>query len=365
MAPTLVAGAIFCLLTPNDCISFVPMRQTLFSLLLLIAYSASAQKNNITITHDEAAKRVSVLVDDKPFTAYIYPGPDVLKKPVLYPIRTAGGNFITRGWPLDPRPGERVDHPHHVGMWFNYGDVNGHDFWNNSTAVGPEHKGPFGTIVHTGVKSMRNGKGTGELVVTANWLDKDGTPMLEETTTYRFGATANTRTIDRITTLKALSKPVAFTDNKEGLIAIRMARQLEQPSTKPEVFTDAQGVATNVPAMNNAGVTGHYRSSEGTVGDAVWGTRARWVSLAGSIGSEPVSVVIQDHPDNVGYPTYWHARGYGLFGANPLGPSVFSNGKDPAMNYTLPAGERVTFRHRVRIQSGGEEPKMGELRADW
>ncbi|QJW88852.1 PmoA family protein [Spirosoma taeanense] len=329
------------------------MRRILLTLLLAAStILAEAQTNAIKITHDEARKRVDVTVDGKPFTAYIYPGPTVLKKPVLYPILSAGGNPITRGWPLDPRPGERVDHPHHVGMWFNYGDVNGHDFWNNSTDIGPEHKGPFGTIVHTGITSTKNGKGQGELVVTADWLDKDGNVMLQETTTFQFRADANSRTIDRITSLKAGPKDVVFKDNKEGMIAVRMARQLEMPSTKPEVFTDAQGVATKVPAMNNAGVTGMYHSSEGVEGDAVWGTRGRWVNLTGTLGSEPVSVVLIDHPQNVGYPTYWHARGYGLFAANPLGPSVLSSGKAPAMNYTLPSGKSVTFRYRLLIASG-------------
>ena len=314
--------------------------------------TSRAQPNQILLTHNEAQKKVAVTVDGKPFTAYIYPGPTVLKKPVLYPILSAGGNFITRGWPLDPRPGERIDHPHHVGMWFNYGDVNGHDFWNNSTEIGPEHKGPFGTIVHTGVKSMKSGKEKAELVVTADWLDKDGKAMLQETTTYQFGAGADKRIIDRITTLKAADKEVIFKDNKEGLIALRLARQLEQPSTKPEVFTDAQGVATKVPVLDNAGVTGLYRTSEGVEGDAVWGTRAPWTKLTGTVGNESVSLVLMDNPGNIGYPTYWHARGYGLFAANPLGPSVFSNGKTPAMNYTLPAGQSVTFRYRLLIQSG-------------
>lgn len=339
-----------------------------FTLSLALAFSAAfalAQTNQIQLKHDEAAKRVTVTVDGKPFTAYIYPGPTVLKKPVLYPILSAGGNPITRGWPLDPRPGERVDHPHHVGMWFNYGDANGHDFWNNSTNIGPEHKGPFGTIVHTGVKSMKGGKGQGELVVTADWLDKDGGLMLQETTTYRFGAGADSRTIDRMTTLKAAGKDVLFKDNKEGLVALRVARQLEQPSTKPEVFTDAQGVATKVPVLDNAGVTGRYRSSEGIEGDAVWGTRAGWVSLTGTIGSEAVVVTLLDHPQNVGYPTYWHARGYGLFGANPLGPAVFSNGKVPAMNYTLPAGQSVTFRHRVLVRSGSAANPDPKQLAEW
>ena len=329
------------------------MRYFLLSCLFLGAIlTIQAQSDRIQLTHNEAQKRVAVTVDGKPFTAYIYPGPTVLKKPVLYPILSAGGNFITRGWPLDPRPGERIDHPHHVGMWFNYGDVNGHDFWNNSIEIGPEHKGPFGTIVHTGVKSMKSGKEQAELVVTADWLDKDGKAMLQETTTYQFRAGADNRVIDRITTLKAVGKEVVFKDNKEGLIALRMARELEQPSTKAEVFTDAQGVATKVPVLNNAGVTGLYRTSEGVEGDAVWGTRAQWVKLTGTVGTEAISVVLTDHLKNIGYPTYWHARGYGLFAANPLGPSVFSNGKSPAMDFTLPAGQSVTFRYRLLIQSG-------------
>ena len=54
----------------------------------------------------EADRRVEVSIDGQPFTAYIWP--TSLKKPVLYPIRTAKGTLITRGFPLDPRPSERV-----------------------------------------------------------------------------------------------------------------------------------------------------------------------------------------------------------------------------------------------------------------
>ncbi|MCY7359738.1 MAG: hypothetical protein LH609_20245, partial [Rudanella sp.] len=43
--------------------------------------------------------------------------------------------------------------------------------------------------------------------------------------------------------------------------------------------------------------------------------------------------------------------GYGLYAANPLAPSVFSNGKDAPMNYTLSAGKSVTFQYRVIITS--------------
>jgi len=317
----------------------------LFSLLSTAVF---AQKG-VQLVHHQARQRVDVSIDGKPFTSYIYPGPEVLKKAVLYPIRTANGNFITRGWPMDPRPGERVDHPHHVGMWFNYGDVNGLDFWNNSTSVNSQ--GAYGTIVHTGVKSLKNGREKGELTVTADWLDKAGKPLLTEVTTYTFGGTASDRTIDHVTTLKAVGGDVTFKDNKEGMLAIRVARQLEHPSNKPEIFTDAAGVATKVAQLDNAGVTGNYRSSEGVEGEKVWGTRARWMNLTGTLNGETVSVVIMDHPQNVGYPTHWHARGYGLFAANPLAPSVMSGGKDKPLNFVLPAGKEVTFRHRILITS--------------
>src|SRR6267143_6880136 len=76
----------------------------------------------VTVTPDEAGRRVDVTIGGQPFTSYIWP--ERLKKPVLYPLRSAKGTLVTRGWPFDPRPGERVDHPHHVGLWFDYGNVN-------------------------------------------------------------------------------------------------------------------------------------------------------------------------------------------------------------------------------------------------
>src|SRR5207247_59942 len=108
---------------------------------------------------------------------------------------------------------------------------------------------------------------------------------------------------------------VPFTDNKEGLIGMRVARGLEQPSTTPEKFVDDKGRVTAVPLLDNTGVTGKYRSSEGKEGDAVWGTRGRWTMLTGTVDTTPVTLAILDHPRNPGFPTYWHARGYGLFAA--------------------------------------------------
>ena len=178
-----------------------------------------------------------------------------------------------------------------------------------------------------------------------------GAVALEETTRFSFRADAVSRTIDRVTTLAAKGK-VTFRDTKEGMLGIRVARALEQPADKPEVFTDATGKPTAVPVLDNTGVTGLYTSSEGLKGDAVWGTRARWMALSGHVGDEDVVLLLLDHPKNPGYPTYWHARGYGLFAANPFGPKAFSNGKEAERPFSIEAGQPAVFRHRLAILPG-------------
>ena len=318
--------------------------------IMAFSFRVIPQSKRFAIVENKAGNRLDVLVDGKPFTSYIYP--DNIMKPVLYPLLTADGTSVTRGWPLDPRPGERVDHPHHVGMWLNYGDVNGLDFWNNSTDIPVEKKDRYGTIKHRKVNKIEADNEKAILDVTADWQKPDGSNLLLEETRFIFNGSGNMRTIERITKLTALKEDVSFKDNKEGVIGIRLARELEHPSNKPEVFTDASGKATDVPKLNNEGVTGKYRSSEGKEGDDVWGTRGQWVNLNGVIASKPVSLVILDHPKNVGYPTYWHARGYGLFAANPLGQKEFSKGKE-VLDFKLPAGKSVTFRYKVLIHSGG------------
>ncbi|MEX2511563.1 MAG: PmoA family protein [Cyclobacteriaceae bacterium] len=319
------------------------------------------EEDRIQLVRKDAEKSVEIWIDGKHFTSYIYP--EEMEKPVLYPIKTASGKLITRGFPLANRPGERVDHPHHVGMWLNYGDVNGLDFWNNSSAIPEEKKENYGTIIHQTIESVKNGNDSGELVVTADWVNHEGKVLLKEKTQYVFHGQDNKRIIDRITTLTALEEEVSFTDNKEGMIAIRMARELEHPSDKAEKFTDAQGNPTDVPTMNNEGVTGKYLSSEGIEGDDVWGTRGKWMNLAGTIEGEDVSVAILDHPDNIGYPTYWHARGYGLYAANPLGQKAMSEGKEE-LNHKLAPGESMTFKYRV-IVSNGEAVNVDQLNQDF
>jgi hypothetical protein len=297
-----------------------------------------------------AERRVDVTVDGQPFTSYAWP--ERVSKPVLYPIRTARGTLVTRGFPLEPRPGERVDHPHQVGFWFTYGDLDGVDFWGNSEAIPPAERAKMGTIHHREIVAARGGPGKGELEVRADWVVPGPKVVLEEATRFVFRADASSRAVDRLATLTAKGGKVTFRDTKEGMLGLRVARALEQPSDQPEAFTDASGKPTAVPVLDNTGVTGLYTSSEGLKGDAVWGTRARWMALSGRVGGEDVVLLLLDHPNNPGHPTYWHARGYGLFAANPFGPKAYSNGKEAERPYSLEAGTSATFRHRLLVLPG-------------
>lgn len=323
------------------------------NLLILTSVRAQTAKQGVRVVPNEAARRVDVLIDGQPFTSYIWP--ESLMKPVLYPLHAADGTLVTRGFPLDPRAGERVDHPHQVGLWLSYGDINGIDFWNNSTARTAEEKAHMGTTVQRRIVSTKNGRDSGELVVETDWLGPDKKTLLHEQTRFVFHTGPGLRAIDRITTLTALDQRVVFRDSKEGLFGLRVRRELEQPSTESLVFTDDQGRPTSVPKMDNTGVTGLYRSSEGKTGDDVWGTRGRWAILAGTVAEKPITIAILDHAKNAGAPTYWMARGYGLFAANPLGQKAYSTDKKETpireLNLTLEPHRSVTLRFRLLVLS--------------
>lgn len=303
-------------------------------------------------------QKVNVLIDGKFFTSYLYL--DVINKPILWPVMTSGGNEVTRRFPLKIKAGERADHPHQVGLWFNYGNVNGIDFWNNSKAVPADKADQYGTITHQSIGSVKSGKGQGVLVTTSAWKDNSGKVLLDEVSEYIFTVKGNTRIIDRYVVLRANDGRATFTDNKEGMFGIRVARELELPSNGSIALTDSYGNVTEVDASDDGPVTGSYLSSEGITGNEVWGTRARWMKLAGDINGEKVALVIFDHPSNPGFPTYWHARGYGLFAANPLGQKVFSEGKEE-LNFEIQQGKTASFVYRVAVFS--EDPSIKEIEA--
>ncbi len=334
-------------------LSLLVVRRACAMVMVSVAMAAGAQKG-VVVKADEAAHRVDVTIDGTPFTSYLWDTNQ--RKPVLYPLIAPDGTTVTRGYPFAMRPGERVDHPHHAGLWFNYGNANGFDFWNNSDAI------PVGAAAEVRddharphrVREERQGCGRADGGVRrgrparATRFSRRRRGM---SFAARQSAAAPARGVDVTVTLKALS-PVVFHDDKEGLMGLRVAHFLESPTEKGGVFMDSHGNPTQVAAADPAGATGVYRTSEGKTGDAAWGTRGAWCLLSGTTADgKAETIAILDNKANPGYPAYWHARGYGLFGVNPLGAHIFDS-KAPAMNYSIATGDSATFKYRILIVSG-------------
>ncbi|MBN1125442.1 MAG: PmoA family protein [Sedimentisphaerales bacterium] len=281
--------------------------------------------------------KIDVFIGGKLFTSYLYAEDPsqpmvrkdcVLAKPVLFPVHTPSGEMICRGYPFISIEGENQDHPHHMGIYFTI-DINKHHFWGNSTQ-------PLPKIRHLRVFQMKGDAGQGTLTTESHWLGNDGNPMLLEQREmiFRSYESKDQYAIDFNITLKALHQDVVFSDTKEGMMAIRVA-----------------------PWLKETGGTGKYLSSEGKETEKnVWGRRAQWMRLEGKKDNKIYGVAILNHPDSVNYPTFWHARGYGCFTANPLGQGAFEkahkvpNAKD--LNFTLRPGQGAIFKHRMLIYEG-------------
>jgi hypothetical protein len=316
-----------------------------------------AQKNEpVTVVKSATENKVDISIGGRLFTSFLYP--DSLEKPVLYPLYTANGIIVSRGFPLNLKPGEPTDHPHHIGLWFNFENLNGLDFWNNSYAIPANKKSQYGWIRTDKIIEATGGK-MGVLAYHANWTNQQKDVILEETTRFEFSGNKNQRIIDRVTTLKA-NVDAVFKDAKDGMLGLRLAHELQMPTTEDQKFTDNKGNVTLVKGGTDHIANGNYLTSAGKTGNDAWSSRGVWCKVYGKMGTDSVSITIIDHPKNPNYPTFWHARGYGLFAANPLGEKIFTNGKTEK-NLSLKKGELVTFRYRIVISDGERTLSNAEL----
>ncbi len=326
-------------------------------LLLLSASGASAQSDQpVRFTGDNADKAISIFIGKQLFTRFLFA--DSMAKPILFPLNSATGITVTRGYPLDPRPGEPTDHPHHTGLWMNYESVNGIDFWNNSFAIPAEKKMNYGHIAVDSVQRI-TGSSFGEIDYVARWCNWQNKTLMTEHTALKFWSEKNLRFIDRTTELTA-DTAISLADVKDGFLGLRVARQLQIATGGRNEFTDKHGITT-VTMADTAG-TGDYLTSEGKRGDSAWATRGNWCRLSGKMNGDSITIVMLDHPGNPGYPTYWHARGYGLFAANPLGQKVFSNGKE-SLNFSLADGQTTRFHYRIIVADGQKILTAAEITA--
>jgi hypothetical protein len=287
-------------------------------------YRSTAQPVDLT----RNGHNVDVRVGGRPFTTYYFD--PAVAKPYFFPLRSAHGTVVTRGFPMTPDiAGEDHDEPHQRAMYFAHGDINGFDFWGEAAfPKWSDHPvSTFGRTVFRTVNEIHGGADSGGLQATFDLVTPTGT-IAEEIQTYRFEGNEQSRLIDCEFAIHATHGPIVMGDTKEGTFAIRVVKALDSPP-------------------------GHMVNANGASGEkAIWGKRSNWVDYYGRVAGEDVGLAIFDHPHNLRAPTYWHARAYGLLAANPFGIKQFTGDRRQDGRYAIPAGGSLTFRYRVFIHHG-------------
>jgi hypothetical protein len=250
---------------------------------------------------------------------------------------------MTRSWPMADIPGEEHDHVHHRSLWFSHGLVNGVDFWGETASYKGDPKHPVGRIEHDKIVEAKGGAEFGVLKTSQKWIGPNDSVPLTSTQTLKVYSRPDTeRVFDFEVTLTAGDKDVVLGDTKEGTAAIRIAEsmRLKGPKASPGA--------------------GKILNSEGDADGNVWGKRAKWVDMSGPIDGKMFGIAFMDHPKNPRHPTRWHARDYGLFAANPFcEKDMDKNQPQGAGDFTLKAGQSITFRYRLLIHEGDATGRQG------
>jgi hypothetical protein len=300
----------------------------LLALELFLSLCCGAQ----TATFSESPGRIQVSIAGKPFGAlYCAREQD---KPFFFPLRTSAGIVVTRGWPVEPAPGDSTDHPHQRGLWWAHGLTNGIDFWTNGPKTGRYE------LKSTPKADSKTGTIRADLEMAGPDKQVIGS-LVEE---YRFAAQGTNRIVDvHIQILADRGIPVKLGDTREGVMGVRVCEELNE----------------------SRGAT--LLNSEGGIGEKqIWGKRAKWVDYSGKVQGEVAGVAMFDHPSNPKFPTFWMARGYGLLAANCFGESEFTGDKTRDGSLTIPAGGKMDFHYRVVVHLGDAKAAgVGKLFDAW
>jgi hypothetical protein len=287
------------------------MRTAIFGVLAAAALWAAS--------FEQHEGKIAIKLDGKPFTEFHYS--EKWDKPFLHPMLSASGEVITRGWPVEPLPGDSNDHTWHRGLWFAHGDVNGVDFWRE------KGRDQTGRLIPKAPPKFSGDR----LTVDLNLMAPDGKRHGTIRQAFRFASKGTTRWIDLEASLIAdAGMPMKFGDTEEGTLGLRLT----------EDFRLDRGAV--------------MRNSEGLEGKPIWGKRARWTDYSVVRNGKKLGVTVMDHPGNPRHPTYWHARHYGLNSANPFGVRDFTGDKTQDGSLTVPAGSTVVFRYRVAVHEGSD-----------
>ncbi|MBC8165948.1 MAG: PmoA family protein, partial [Bryobacteraceae bacterium] len=201
----------------------------------------SAKENDVSLKRFD--DRIEVRLNGKPLTSFQFNAK--WEKPFLYPIATASGLILSRGYPIETREGEEKDHPWHRGIWYGHGDISKEDFWREK----PDKT--TSRLVMSGAPQL---SGNSLEVVLAMQSSKDRR-MGTIRERYAFSQDAQNVFIDSTITIAAdAGGTLTFGDTDDGGFGFRLS----------DDFREERGAEL----MNSDGLIGTK---------AIWGKPSRWV----------------------------------------------------------------------------------------
>ena len=302
--------------------------------LTTTACVAQPTKSSHSVKITDLTNSLHIEINGDLLTEYHYGAKE--PRPYFYPLIGPGGAGMTRNWPLKETPGEEHDHPHHRGLWYAHGAVNGIDFWTEGTTKG--------RVVHRGFDEIKSGADVGLIKSHDDWIAPDGKVVCSDERIFRaFAGPKDERICDFEITFHATHGELTLGDTKEAAMAMRVAETMRVTKQTPKGQKPIPG-------------NGHIITSEGARDQEAWGKRAAWCDYSGPVNGKTLGLAIFDHPSNPHHPTWWMVRDYGLHAANPFGQHEFEKTSDPhSGDIKIPAGKSVTFRYRFYIHEGDEK----------
>ncbi len=253
----------------------------------------------------QSEDRVSIHVDGRPFTEYIYPAD--AKYPYFYPV-------------MGPRSGRSVTvhktepYPHHSSLFFGCDRVNGGNYWQEGLERG--------RIVSEQVRILRNAGERIEFEQECLWRRPQAdSPFSDHRRISVSAPTPDLRWIDVEITLTARTD-VKIEKTNHSLFAVRVAPDL---------------------AVNGGGRLINAHGGSGEAG--TFGKPSPWADYSGTRDGIEEGVAILSHPSNRWFPEPWFTRDYGFMSPTPL--NWIEGG-----SFSLAQNETLKFRYRVVVHAG-------------
>lgn len=206
-------------------------------------------------------------------------------RPFFYPFIAASGASLTRmGHPGAP------DHDHHRSIWFAHHDVQGHDFWSDTTTA---------QIRQQRWLAYEDGDERATMAIELQWQDGAGTALLDQELIAALSADGEGGCfLELHSRFTPIDQQITLGKTNFGVLGVRVAKSIS---------THFGG--------------GQITSSEGGSGEAaIFGQFARWMDYSGpvqgNLGTATEGITYFDHPGNPHYPAHWHVRADGWMGAS-------------------------------------------------